>query len=535
LNKILKYFSIGSIGLVLLYISPIFLGLPKSNIDEIFPFVIMDEDYQVALLRTLVFSILTTFLVIIISFIFGYLLRKFTDKSFLLYCSILLIPFLLGSVSVAFIFKVLLWNTDFLTQIFNSSIYLFLLLGFFQFWQYGTLFIYIFWLNNFGVKKEIVEYSAYYKFTTFEKLKHIYLPFHRNLIILLSIFFFAVNVYESTKLQIIFRASKGTNSEMLSSLFYNTYISESKISPEFATNNLFSQALLFYLPLLLFITFLIYFFINLCINGFSKNKTVIGPIFTLTARSKNTISKVFVFLIILIVILPILAILLKQSISIADMEHLIKTISLSLVASVLLLVVFVLPLAYFLRIGYKDYFEKITRQNLWIFLSLFLLYLVPPLCLMLFGFEWSSFLGISGELSTTTAWIIGQCINALPIIASFVFVIHFVVKNNEIEYLQTMRASTSEIIKWSFIKRFRIEYIMTFIFTFSTIWNEGTFNKIYSDTIPSYVSEILRTVNSRNADYSVGMLYFLFSLTLAIICVGLWNVIIYKLSKTDIA
>lgn len=527
LNRIFQYLSYLTIGIIFVYITPLLFSVPSWEIKEVFPLVILDSDYSDSLLRTLSFSILSTLGIIAVSFFLGYILKNIKHKKLLLWGSLLLLPFLLGSVSTSFLFKVLFLHSNILNLAFNNALILFFILGVIQFWQFGTLFTYIFWLNNLSIRETLKEYTDFYNFTSWEKIKHIFLPHQRNLVILLSIFCFVSNLYEVTKLQIIFRASKGTNSELISTTLYNAYLSNSRISPDFAINTLFSQVTIFYLPLFLISTLLLYIFISRAISFIIRPNTYFSFV-NIRNTVKNRISVCSLIFLIITILLPILIIIIKQGLQVHNLSYLAKTVYLSLLASLILIIVFILPLSYYLRVKHKHKFYEINDSSLWIFILFFLLFLIPPLALMLFGFEWNNILGVKGAFSTNVIWVLGQCINSLPIIGSFIFVVHFIVRNKELYYLETMNANFLEIVHWSFLKRFRLEYFMTFLFSFSIIWNEGTFNKIYSDVIPSYVSEILRTVNSRNADYSQGMMFFLFSLFLGVICIILWNIILQR-------
>ena len=533
MSKLIKNISFISIGVILLYLTPLFFNLLNWDLGNVFPEVLYDPDYQDSLLRTISFAVISTVTVIMLSFLLGYILRNIKSNKSLIIGSVLLLPFLLGSVSTSFLFKILLYDSSILAQAFNNSFFLFGVLIIIQFWQFGSLFTYIFWLNNLNISEQITDYSNYYKFNTWEKIKNIFLPYHRNLIILLSIFFFVSNIYESTKLQIIFKASKGTNSEILSQTLYNSYLSDSKISPDFAADVLFSQTTLFYLPIFILMVILLYLFLNNFIQLSSRSKFTIPAIISIPKKYKKKTTFFILYSLITSISVPIVYVLMNHGIKMKNINYLISTIGLSFFTAFILITVITLPLSYYLRIKWKGNFNNINNKSIWVFITLFLLFLVPPLALMLFGFEWSNIFGIRGTLSTNISWIVGQCISALPIIASFIFVIHFFTKNKELDYLNIMKADFSEIIRWSFLKKYKIEYLMTFLFAFSIIWNEGTFNRVYSDRIPSYVSEILRTVNSRNADYGQGMMLFLFSLLLGIICIVLWNVIVTRFTNAN--
>lgn len=516
-------------GLIIIYLIPLLNGFNAS--DDVFPEVLAKEDYFNALLRSLLFAFGSVVFCVIGSFALAYVMRNISSKVLLLLASLMMLPFLMGNVSLSFLFKILLFDSEFITSIYQNTSLLFVIMFLLQFWQNGFLFTYVFLLNNKGVDSNLVNYGEVNKFTSFEKIKNIYLPKHRNLIILLSIFSFVTSFYESAKFQIILRSSQGTNSELISQKLYNSFKSDLMINAGYASDSIFAKSLLFYIPLTILVVFIIYKVLSLSIVKLSKSSIQL-PNLNLLVIWKNRIATFSVLSAIGLIIIPIVLLFLKQEISFGKLSYLIETISLSGIAAILLIILFAIPLGLSLRIGFLNIFHSFNNKSITVFIILFLLYLLPPLALMLCGFEWSSFFNFKGSLSTRVFWLFGQCVNSLPIIATFIIVVHFYVKNKELIYSKSMRLSNIETIKYSFLKRFKLEYLLTLLFAFSLIWNEGTFNKVYSDRIPSYVSEIMRTVSSRNADYSQGMLFFAFSLLISLVCIIIWNVITIKQNKT---
>lgn len=515
-------------SIVLIYLVPLSNGLNAS--DSVFPEVLANDDYFNALLNSLLFALGTMVICVVGSFILAYLMRNIASKLLLLLASLMMLPFLMGNVSLSFLFKILLFDSDLINSIYHNTSLLFTVMLLLQFWQNGFLFTYVFLLNNKGIDNNLINYGEVNRFSSFEKIKNIYLPNQRNLIILLSIFSFVTSFYESAKFQIILRSSRGTNSELISQKLYNGFKSDLMINANYAADSIFAKSLLFYIPLCILIVFLIYKALNFFILKLSKS-TIKLPSINLSVISKNRIASFFMLSVISFIIIPIISLFFKQEISFGKLSYLAETISLSAIAAFLLIVLFAIPLGLSLRIGFLNVFHSFNNKSISVFIVLFLLYLLPPLALMLCGFEWSSIFNFKGSLSTRVFWLFGQCVNSLPIIATFIIVVHFYVKNKELIYLKSMRLTNFETIRNSFLKRFKLEYLLTLLFAFSLIWNEGTFNKVYSDRIPSYVSEIMRTVSSRNADYSQGMLFFVFSLLISLTCIVIWNVITIKQNK----
>jgi ABC-type glycerol-3-phosphate transport system permease component len=515
-------------GLIIIYLIPLLNGFNAA--DDVFPEVLAKEDYFDALLRSLFFALGSVLFCVVGSFTLAYVMRNISSRVLLLVASLMMLPFLMGNVSLSFLFKILLFDSDVINSIYQSTSLLFVIMFLLQFWQNGFLFTYVFLLNNKGIDEDLINYGEVNRFTSFEKIKNIYLPNQRNLIILLSIFSFVTSFYESAKFQIILRSSQGTNSELISQKLYNGFKSDLMINARYAADSIFAKSLLFYIPLSILMVFLIYIILNISILKLSKS-TIQLPNINLSVISKNRIASFLMLSAVGFIITPIIMLFLKQEISFGKLSYLAETISLSAIAALLLIILFAIPIGLSLRIGFLNVFHSFNNKSISVFIILFLLYLLPPLALMLCGFEWSSFFNFKGSLSTRIFWLFGQCINSLPIVATFIIVIHFYVKNKELIYLKSMRLTNTETIKYSFLKRFKLEYLLTLLFAFSLIWNEGTFNKVYSDRIPSYVSEIMRTVSSRNADYSQGMLFFVFSLIISLACIVIWNVITIKQNK----
>ena len=76
MSKLVKSISFISIGVILLYLAPLFFNLPNWEIEYVFPEVLYDPDYQDSLLRTISFAVISTVAVIMLSFLLGYILRN---------------------------------------------------------------------------------------------------------------------------------------------------------------------------------------------------------------------------------------------------------------------------------------------------------------------------------------------------------------------------------------------------------------------------------------------------------------------------
>jgi hypothetical protein len=129
------------------------------------------------------------------------------------------------------------------------------------------------------------------------------------------------------------------------------------------------------------------------------------------------------------------------------------------------------------------------------------------------------------------SWIFVHGILTLPLLGSFILSVHFRVKSLELSYLDAYKLKGGEIIKWSFLKRFRLEYILTLIFAFSFIWNDFGINSVLSDRIESFASILKMAFSGRAANQSIGLMYFSVSILVAFSSVLIWKTILNNAQK----
>ncbi len=524
---VIIYFS------TILFLIPFFINI-RGNI--FIEYLYENRDgFNNTLIRSLVFAFVSALLNVIFGFIGAITLKKISFFSFRgISLSILLVPFLLGNVSIAFLFKILLYQTSFFTTIINSHrIYHFILLICLQFWQFGLLFMYLFWLNFKNIPKEIEEYAYASKFGFFTKLKNIFLPYSRSLFILLFIISFVFSFYENAKSQFILKASQGINTELITNWLYRTYQSKLLVNPNYATNDTFSNSLF----LIIFMLASLFIFITL-FNFFIKKITTYQYNYSKQTTKSNSslyrkafLHKYVHSLLILIIFVPILIVFLKIKIHFSkELFNLGFPFFITLIAAFVATVIAIL-FGISSRIAWKNRLNNFNNFSIAFFVFLYLLLLIPPLCILISGFKWMAFLGYSSNFYIYLIWIIGHSILLLPLLGSFVLATHFKISNNEFSYFNSLMIKRIEITQYTFISRFKLEYLLTLIIAFSFIWNEAIINKVFSDRIPSFVSNLEMLFVGRGADYTSAFGYLIISFILVAMGITIWITIINKNKK----
>ncbi|MDN5205468.1 hypothetical protein QQ008_29060 [Fulvivirgaceae bacterium BMA10] len=425
----------------------------------------------------------------------------------------------------------MLFNSAFFNEVIQGgSLTQTFLLILIQFWQYGFLFAYLFWLNIQNTPHRINEFSIAVGTTRFEKIRDVILPHSRNLFILLLFISFIFAFYEDTKSQLILRASQGTDTELISHWLYRTYQSNLLINPEYASNSVFTHGLIVFFVAMLFILVL-GLLVLLSFRVISRTRSIDGK----KSSSKTSLfSRSFGIISIAIILVPVLIALVKSSYSIAEnISSITFPFAITLIASfsaTTLAVAFGISS----RLTFTKMLSDFNTKSLLYFLAIFLIQMVPPLFIILSGFKWLSWVGYKSDFIIYIIWLIGHCVLTLPLLGSFIMAIHFSVREHELDYLRAYKIPFEDILKYSFMTRFKVQYALTLIFAFTFIWNDAGLNMVLSDNIPSFVSNLQMLLIGRAADYSQATSFVLVAIVMSLTCVLIWRYIISKSPLSEV-
>ena len=487
--------------------------------------------FSSSLVRTATFALLSSIANVVGGFCLALLLSNVPMSSKLgRQLSFFILPVTLGNIAVVFVFKVLLFDTKLFNAIVqwgNISQTLFLL--FIQFWQFGFLFAYLFWLNMQKTPKRIEDYSTALELSKFEKIRDIILPQAKNLFILLLFIGFIFSFYEDAKSQFIFRASQGTGTELINHWLYRTYQSNLLINPYYANQSIFKTGLIvFLMTILLFLS--LGSLILPSFKLFSKLKCSRNEI---VSGRKGRTSFVIAAISIGVILAPVFLALMKSQYHFSEnIFSILFPFGLTLIAA-FAATLFSIIFGISSRLAFVKLLGGFNSKSLIYFLSIFLLQIIPPLCIVLCGFKWMSWVGYNSDIFIYFIWIVGHCILTLPLLGSFVLASHFSVKENELNYLVSYKISGSSIVHYSFLKRFRAEYILTLLFAFTFIWNDAGLNMVLSDRIPSFAANLQMLFIGRAADYSKATSFVLVAVALSLACIFIWQYIVDKTVKIN--
>lgn len=537
-KNIWRGIAIGLMILTLVVISPFVVSLFRF-----FDPTIINDPYNQFLntaLRSLTYGLASSLALLLFGFCGALLLYNVPFFSRLgKSLAILILPVTLGNVSIAFITKLLLSNSSLFSSFVASSIsWKLLFLGVLQLWQFGLLFVYLFWMNLQAIPKTTIDYANATQFSFYQKLKDIFLPSSLNLAILLAVLGFIFSVFEESKIQYLFKASRGTDSELITTWLTRNYNSALLISPENAKAIAFNASYIISLGCILALVglFTIIYSSN---RVFTKSKLYLSTIKISASISKvlNVISKAWAIMLIVLVLAPLTFSLLKIDFAISDTIHTLGFSLLMVTIATFAATFFAIVFAIAARLGWHILLSSFSQRSLAFINALFMLLLIPPLVILISGYNLMGIIGYGSEITIYLIWIAGHTILTLPVLGSFTLFNHFRVSNNELSYLSVYKINSFkhlwDFINYSFLKRFRAEYLLLFIIAFSFIWNEAILNNLFSDYVPSFVSGLKMLITGRGADYSQAFGYLLVSIIIAVLSVVTWRYIIEQAAKQE--
>lgn len=527
MNKSVTYWKLIAIGLVVLTLLILFPFFGDINVNGITG-LLNNGSFINTLQKTLLNAFVSS--IILATFGFGCALILLKIPTFSLVgknLAVLILPIILGNISIAFICK-LVWGDSSLFSYLaqgnplNKLVFLVVL----NLYQFGLLFVYLFWMQLQNISVEKNNFAVANQFSLYQKLKDIYLPHSRNLWLLLTAIGFVFTFYEESKITYLFKVSQGTNSELITNWLNRNYQTNLLVNPNYANRLAFDTSTVVLLTAIIGVIILllaIYYVIkqSTALKYYPNQKSI--------QYNHSSFEKAAIFAgatLSAIAILPLIATLFKISLGLNFSVlgfPLLMTFLATLAASATAIIFGIAS-----RLGWKVTLSSFNQKSLPFFVLLFVLLLVPPIVILITGYQWMALIGYTSLSVIYIIWIIGHVLLTLPVLGSFVLFNHFRVSILEIDYLRVYRLSTKETIWFSFFSRFKAEYILLFIIGYSFIWNEAVLNNLFSDYIPSFVSGMKMLITGRGADYDKAFGYLFVSFTLAIASVIIWRFIIEK-------
>ncbi|MEM9409644.1 MAG: hypothetical protein AAGA30_00935 [Planctomycetota bacterium] len=528
-DKSARPFFIADTGLSLLVpaivIVPLFLESSPSE-------HILQNEIWWTIARTIAFATLVSITTVTVAFTVACSMFE-VKTSFLRVCYALqMLPFLVGEATTTFIFKQILGSSSYLGQRLGGEAETILVIaGVLRVWQFGSFCAVIYWLRIRNIPKKLDDYSSAVSMRVSEKVSKVYLPACAPLLVITFLFCFSFSTLEHFRLTYLFRASLGTNTELLDQLFVRTYHSLAVVDPIYAKKVIYQQArtaLLIGVPVFAAICFCIVSLINRIASA--TRSSLISRAFC--CINSSVFRKALVYVAIISTFLPFVVLFITfqfpQDIRVTQF---VTSLFLSALAAFL-----VTAIATLLSVAFRLAFLKRSAKMTFVLIALFTFWfsatLVPRIALYLVGSQFLSNIQFS-VFSTELMWVVGHVVLLTPLLLAFIVGINTIVDSSELSYLDCYKSTAREIYIYSFFKRLKLEYWLTFLVASSLIWNESTWNRIMSDSVPAFVSVLEMSMSGKKSDLSSAWFYAVIGCLVGVFTNVAW-IVVARYRKYDL-
>lgn len=498
-------------------------GLEPGVRDQVIALV--QKDGTAAVLRTSLFALFCSGITVSLGF-FGALGLKSVDPRTERALIILALPLLAGDVATGFVLKLTL--SDLIVQsnaIMDRRILgTWGLLAIAQVAQLLPLASYIIARRLRAAPRAYLELAETSRLSVGERIRDIYLPLSRSVIVLLTLLCAIFAALEYSKSELILKPSPGTGTELISHVLVRVYTYHSLVDPTRAFDITLALGGIFIacIVILVFVSVRL----NLWILGTFGRWAAIGDAFRWLGKLR--VAYGFSVVLATIAVAPFLALAVRTG---GETTNPLFAFGANLAQSVLVsLLLGALAVAFSVssRLAWPNYLANLTGRSSRFFVAVLGVKLLPAICLAFVGYQWLSWLSVPSNsfLGIFVIWVLGQLILGFPLVAAFALYVQFAVSTSELEFQRCSRASVVETGLVSFIRRFGLEYVFIGLMAFTLVWNESTLNTVFdgwSRDIPSLAVELTRRVEGRSGSYAEAAVLVFAGLAPVVVAILLWQ------------
>lgn len=383
----------------------------------------------------------------------------------------------------------------------------------------GSMCWYVSWLTLSSTPRTVTHFARVGGLSFGELASDAMWPVVRPLIGVLLLLCFVLASQEHTVLDLVFKSSAGTSTELAGNALERLYYGNLNALAQPAANDLALQQGAAYLLLVLVSSPLV---IWIGLAALSMQVRSARDRWKTAPGHKST--RIAVFVAALMVLLPMAlgVALLQPEWNWEVWDVVLPALGASLVAGVAAAVVAVGVGAAW-RIAFKSLADPLSVKGRLALHALLVLPAIPSLCVLLEAFGWVSRFAGSPMATWQVAWLLGQIAVAFPVLSVFLVWIHAAVPSAELQLHVRSGATFGEVISLSFLRRFMAEYALVAVFSVSLVWNEPSLARVLSDVVPSFSSLLTRRLSGRAVDYGEAGTLVLVSAIFAGTLLVLWS------------
>ena len=439
------------------------------------------------------------------------------------FVSLLVLPFLLGSSSAAYLQKIILANSGiFEMAVHGGWLSMHFLGGLGAVWQYGSLGAYLCYLALTQLNMREVEYVHINKLPDRNFYFDFYISRVTSLSIILFLLFYLFSFYEYTKLHLLYKPSVAAGTELAAHSLSRVYKSVSIYDPLAANVHIFNSSL--FLMVVVIISLLLS--INVWAKSIDAGRNIIMSGFDRGSPSRQTKDRVYLSICIFAGVFFIYPVIYGFTNSIYQFN--LDSISpLTNAIGPVIPVALVLTLAASMcamiaRMHWPNYTSRVNSKFA-VFIALSCIAIaVPPIAVAITVLYYKGFLPPVAS-QNYYVWGSGMLLAYLPLITVFFLASYLSISKEELNYAKVHKLHLINIVKDIFGLRFLAIYLLTFLLSISIILNDHTINNMFSDFVISLSGVFDRSLIGRSENETLAASLLLLSSALAFSILFIWT------------
>ncbi len=483
------------------------------------------ESFGAALGRSVGLALLAATICVSMGLLFGWLCRGLFSGLWLVLLPCLLVPVLIGPLSIGFLAKIAVLNAPVVSWLIGSrdqipTLSFILVLYLFQ---YAPMCAYVFWLRARTLPCNVDDYARTARLAPIEFAADVFWPHCRSLCQVLFVFVFFLTATEFSLTDLSIRPSVGTSTALLSHWLAEEYRIWMPAGGGLAAASLAAYGIAGALSLIvvgLLANFVFCATLDLIargrrcldlagklVSGLEARKSILGPSVSLSA--------------VVFCLFPlVLGYIVFPPRAFPGAGALVAAFFWSLPAALASVLVSI-SIAILLRVSVKNG-ALLGFDTGSIYLLILNPLAMPTLIISTASFWWFGGNGMVPLLGARSGWLVGQVLVGMPLLVGFCFWLHLRISDRELEYQRSTVLRPMELITTSFLDRLRPEYLLLLLFSWSLVWNDGVVNRGAASEILSLYSIISPKLSVR-PDYQAAQFCLMFSLLAAAVMIAGWQ------------
>ncbi len=454
---------------------------------------------------------------------------------------LLLVPALIGSTAVGFVFRNLPTHIQTLLQ--RSPVGTWAALLAVEVWQYTPMCVYMFWHRHRTIQPKVRAFATTSLLSQSETIRHVVWPHCRNLAFVLALFGFLQAAGEYSKTDQIFQASPATKTELMSHWIEQNHRVILKDFPSAARDlALAYSGLLMIAALVASIVgaFLITISMAVLVHAGAAVSSMVNrrlqgrPLRngTLTLRRPRLVWPVILIMVALGPFLQLPADLLGNGSSptrsmMADASALFVGALAPITAAALLVAIITISFGIVLRLMLPRHTAMFNSKSVPLLSSILTLHCVPAIGLAYCALYWFHAV-YEQRLPMPLYWALAESVLGFSILGAFSLYVHFDLPQRDIDFCRSAGVTVREAARYVLLGRFRLSYCLVGLFAFTVVLNEDTISSVLSAFIDTPVAELQKKTTGPGANYPQAALMIIMIMALVSAGIITLNLVLKK-------